>query len=361
MGLSSILNNLYVGNYKKFLILPAILFVFFLIMVFIYPGLSQGIDLKGGTLLLVRSDKALNADEMKSVLQQKFSLSDLSVTSISSPTGSGLVIQFAKNDLLFQAEENLKTAFLLLDSNPSQTIALCNEVLSSIATYYVPTDNAPIDAQELLEFSKDSLNKAKEAFHGELESAIVNEFSLGENVAFQIKEVAPTIGEIFWNNALFVSFIAIILIIIVIFFFFRMLIPSFAIIAAAIFDIVAALAGMAVFGIPLSLSTIPALLMLIGYSIDTDIMLTTRLTQGKGVSNLREKAASSLKTGLTMTLTTLGAASVMVLLAYLNQMFIIFEISSVIVFGLTGDLVSTWLMNAPMLLWYIEKKEGKTK
>lgn len=357
MSISSVLERFYAGNYKKYLILPAVLFILFLFFAFAFPGLKQGIDLKGGTLLIVQSSKKMTAEEIKPVLREKFSLDDLTVTSISSPTGYGLVIQFAKNHTIFEAEQKLQSAASFLNNNPSQTITLCDEALSIISSYYVPEENRPKEAKELLLFSSNAVAKAKEIFHRKLQTVIKEKFSLGEKVAFQIKEVAPTVGEIFWNNALFVAAIAIVLIVIVIFAFFRLLIPSLAIIAAALFDIVSALAGMALFSIPLSLSTMPALLMLIGYSVDTDVMLTTRLTQLRG-SIASEKAFSSLKTGLTMTGTTLGAITVMLLLSYFAQMLIIFEIAAVIFFGLLGDLVSTWFMNAPVLLWFVERREG---
>ena len=42
--------NLYKDrNYKPYLVFPAILFVVFLFAIFIYPGITPGIDLRGGT------------------------------------------------------------------------------------------------------------------------------------------------------------------------------------------------------------------------------------------------------------------------------------------------------------------------
>ena len=38
---------------------------------------------------------------------------------------------------------------------------------------------------------------------------------------------------------------------------------------------------------------------------------------------------------------------------------IIFNISSVLLFGLIGDLISTWFMNAPLLMWYMERKSKR--
>jgi len=115
---------------------------------------------------------------------------------------------------------------------------------------------------------------------------------------------------------------------------------------------------MAFFGIPVSLSSIASLLMLIGYSIDTDILLTTRVLKKKE-GTARERATDSMLTGMTMTSTALAAAAVMLVISLFNQMTVIFDIAIILVGGLAGDIIGTWLWNAPILLWYAEHKEKK--
>jgi len=144
-------------------------------------------------------------------------------------------------------------------------------------------------------------------------------------------------------------------VILVIFVVFREIVPSLAVIGAATFDVLAALAAMAVLGIPLSLASIPALLMLVGYSVDTDIMLTTKVLKRRD-ADPRTRAQDSLLTGLTMTGTTLVAVAFMTVLSFYAQIFVVFDLAVVLFFGLIGDLISTWFMNAPVLLWYAEKK-----
>ena len=120
----------------------------------------------------------------------------------------------------------------------------------------------------------------------------------------------------------------------------------------------AALAAMAVFNVPLSLATIPTVLLVIGYSIDTDIMLTTRVLKRKD-NTPSERASESLITGVTMTSTALIAVIVMMVLSYFAQVDVMFNIAFILVFGLLADLIGTWLMNAPMLLWYVEGKNKR--
>ena len=151
---------------------------------------------------------------------------------------------------------------------------------------------------------------------------------------------------------------AMFLVILVIYFFFRKIVPSAAVIISALLDVIGALGLMALFQIPLTLSSIPALLMLIGYSVDTDVMLTTKLLKRRE-QNVQARTYDAMKTGLTMTFTTIAALTAMLVLSFFSQMLVVFEISAVILFGLIVDLSSTWLMNAPVLLWYLERSGKK--
>jgi len=64
-------------------------------------------------------------------------------------------------------------------------------------------------------------------------------------------------------------------------------------------------------------------------------------------------------TGLTMTSTAIAALLAMLVLSYFSQIEVIFQISAIIIFGLVAGILSTWFMNAAVLLWYIEGRGGK--
>jgi preprotein translocase subunit SecF len=89
-------------------------------------------------------------------------------------------------------------------------------------------------------------------------------------------------------------------------------------------------------------------------------MLTSRMLKGKD-GTPGERATASMKTGLTMTGTTLGALIAMLVVSYFYQIEVIYQISAILFFGLIGDMISTWLMNAPILLWFVEKKSKEHK
>jgi len=351
------LMELYSGNYKLYLIVPLILTIVFLFIVLVYPGVQPGIDLKGGTQIIIRSDTPADAVELKELLEQKFDFTELSINSISSPTTHGINIQFSGETTLDKAKAELDLAKSLLESDPVQAEQHALNSISLSSKFFKASDEG-LKGKELIEKADEIYSKAKDALHQEIKSVVAVNFGLSSDFFFSTKEVPPVLGQTFWDNALFVSIVALFGIIIVIFFFFREFIPSVAVIYAGIFDVLTALALMSLTGIALGLNSIPALLLLIGYSVDTDILLTTRLLKRKDKTP-RKRVIDSMKTGLTMTFTTITAVLVMLVLSYFYQIDVMFNISAVILFGLFGDLIVTWMMNAPILLWYVERKAKK--
>ena len=350
------LNGFYEGKkYKLYMLVPGLLFLVFLFLIFAWPTVPKGIDLEGGTLILVRSENAIDSDELKQILSENFDLIDLKTSSISSPTANGVNVQFVGNRSLLNAQSLIDNASALLASDPSAARQAAEAAVAEVASF-VEDSSLPTEPEKAVDKAKDCLIEANQNINERMQGLIVERFSLGEEVAFQRREISPTLGASFWQTAFNVALVAGILVVAVIFVFFRKVIPSLAVIAAAVFDVSGALALMALFGIPLSLSSIPALLMLVGYSVDTDIMLTSRMLHRREKTPAK-RAAESMVTGLTMTGTTIAALVSMIAIAYFNQMIIIFEIAAVILFGLLADLVSTWLMNAEILLWYIERKQ----
>ena len=139
----------------------------------------------------------------------------------------------------------------------------------------------------------------------------------------------------------------------VVFVIFRTPFRSLSIIAAGFADIVMTLALIDILGMQISLAGIVALLMLIGYAVDTDMLLTTRVLRGEGSINSRIWGA--FKTGITMTLTAIVAIGVSLFFVYgnsetLRQMF------TILLIGLGFDIFNTWVTNAALLKWYAEAK-----
>jgi preprotein translocase subunit SecF len=163
--------------------------------------------------------------------------------------------------------------------------------------------------------------------------------------------VGPTMGEdlqLQARNALIIAFIGMT---VVVFIAFRTIVPGIAVILSAFSDMAIAAGFMAVTGISLELGTVAALLMVIGYSVDSDILLTTKLLKRRG--NLKEKARGAMSTGITMTLTTIAA---MVSLYVVSTHPVLDSIAVVLLFALVTDLMNTWMLNTGILMWYLKRR-----
>ena len=165
-----------------------------------------------------------------------------------------------------------------------------------------------------------------------------------------------TLSEGFYKQLRFAIILAFIFMAIVVFVIFRTFVPSLAVILSAFADIVMTLAFVNILGMELSTAGIIAFLMLIGYSVDTDILLTSRLLKGRGGS-VNARVWDSFKTGTTMTLTSIASISVSLLIIF-NFSETLRQIFSILVIGLSFDLINTWFANAGILKWYVEKKHS---
>jgi len=169
-----------------------------------------------------------------------------------------------------------------------------------------------------------------------------------------IEFTGPSLSANFYRQLIIALIISFVLMSIVIFIMFRSFIPSIAVIFAAFADITITLAIVDYFGVKLSAAGIAAFLMLIGYSVDTDILLTTRALKKKE-GTLNQRIYGAFKTGMFMTITALVA----VLPAFFivtglpdsfRQIFLILSI------GLIVDIMNTWMTNASIIKWYCDKK-----
>ncbi len=192
----------------------------------------------------------------------------------------------------------------------------------------------------------------------QLEDDVMSRYS---NV--EIKQIGPVYGKDLQVQALRALAISFIGMAIVVFLIFRSVVPSFAVVLSALSDIAIAAAFMRIAGIELSLGTVAALLMLIGYSVDSDILLTNRVLKRRGT--VEEKVSRAMQTGITMTTTTLAALVVMyavstfpyLIIPSLTQITLLSQISIVLIIGLAADLMNTWLLNTGILRWYVLKPE----
>lgn len=130
---------------------------------------------------------------------------------------------------------------------------------------------------------------------------------------------------------------------------------SLMMLPCVVLNMVAAFGGMALFQMQFSLASLAGFLLLVGYSIDTNILLGMSVLRRVG-GDVRERVANSMKTGFMITGTTI-ATMMMVNIFVTNAA--IDQLSIVIVFGLIADLFNTWFLNAGILIRHAERKKGK--
>lgn len=165
----------------------------------------------------------------------------------------------------------------------------------------------------------------------------------------------PSLGRNFYKQLGIAVLISFVLMSIVIFFLFRTFIPSIAVIFSALADIIMAVTVIDMFGVRLSAAGIAAFLMLIGYSVDNNILLTTRVLKKRGMS-VNARILSSFKTGIFMTITALAALiPAFFIVTGLPDSFK--QIFLIVAIGLSAAIINTWLTNASIIKWYAVHKK----
>ncbi len=163
--------------------------------------------------------------------------------------------------------------------------------------------------------------------------------------------IGSSLGESFWAQAQIAVMAAFILMSLAVFAIFRSFVPSLTVILAAASDIIITLAVMQVLGIELSFASLAAIFTLIGYSVDTDVLLTTKVL--RGIGTLKERINASIRTGLTMSLTTIAALSAVMLMSISA---VLSQIAAVLLIGLLVDIINTWIQNTAILAWHVERR-----
>ena len=248
----------------------------------------KGVTLKGGSTITVGYQPGMVIEDLESFLKEQFPKADLTIRTI---TSAGRIVSIA------------------IDSDAQETTEI-NSLLDKI---------------------KEKINLDK------------SEYS--------VEVMGSTLGQSFFIQTMIALLIAFVLMGLVVLAYFRTIVPCLAVILAAFSDIVVTLAIFNLTGMKLSTAGVAAFLMLIGYSVDTDILLSTRLLKRKEGSTM-ERVYGAMKTGLTMSSTTLSA--ILVALIFV-QSETVKQIMIILFIGLFVDLIMTWIQNVGILRWFLEK------
>ncbi|MFH1053938.1 MAG: protein translocase subunit SecF [Candidatus Woesearchaeota archaeon] len=297
---------IYKENYKKLLIIPFILLILAIAQIGYQTAttgdfINKGISLKGGIILMIPSEDPIDIIELRSNLMKEFSDKEINVRDIES-LGSRIGIAI----------------------------------------------EADIDENNKKEF---------ESFISSIENNIGKELTKND---YSVEFFGSSLGESFFRETAIALLLAFVFMGIVVFAYFRTFVPSAAVILASFSNIIVTVAVINLLGVKISTAGIAGFLMLIGYSVDTDILLSTRVLK-RTEGSILQRTFGAMKTGIMMTLTTLVAVTI----AYLfSQSDVLHQIMLIIIIGLLVDLINTWIQNAGILRWYLEiksKKSGKNE
>jgi len=291
------LKNFYDKQYKKLLIIPLLLLFLSIASIFFQyfttgDFINRGVTLKGGITVTIPSLTDVDSSELESLIRSNFPGKDISVR-------------------ILKAEGENRGFIVDAELESSEDIKLLKELLA---------ENYSLDEDDL-----------------------------------GIEIMGGTLGASFFKETFWAIMIAFLLMSIVVFIYFKLPIPSLAVVLSAFSDIISTLAVVNLLGIKLSTAGIAAFLMLIGYSVDTDMLLTTRVLVRKE-GTIQEKIFGSLKTGMMMTLTTIAAVLTALIFARSD---VISQIMIIILIGMIFDIIYTWIQNVALLRMYVERKEKK--
>lgn len=357
--------NLYKGDYRLLAIPPLILI---LLSLYFIPQIEIGVEFTGGTRVSFISQEPIDKQELETLLSEQGLQGDVKVFTTSKGQEVEILLpqdeRFGRSEQLkesfsLQAEEVERAAYLASFNESYQEDYERSKIeLDSIANEMFELAQRPIQAED---FDSISLLRSEfmqgytlvyDNYRQSITTPLTEQYSIS---SLSLETVSPTLSLHFLDVATKVVIVSAALSIVFVFIFFRSFIPSLAVILGAFSDIVIALGAMGFFGLTLTLPSFAALLMLIGFSLDTDILLTMRMLKRSG--NPRENAYDAMKTGTTMSTTTIVAFTVLLALAVFTHIPTYFEIAAVALAGLVGDLFATWGINAVLILWYVERSE----
>lgn len=181
---------------------------------------------------------------------------------------------------------------------------------------------------------------------GELESQ-------AEASGFEVQsssEISPTFGSDSQNLTVIGMLFALVGVGLLVYGLFRTFVPSIAVVLSAISDVLVPIAMMNVLGIEMTLGTVAALLMLVGYSVDSDMLLNDYVVRRGG--DYYDQVYNAMGTGITMTLTSFIAMTIMAVSSMILGVPLLRDIGLIIAFGLVVDVINTYLMNVTLLRWY---------
>lgn len=378
--------NIYEHKHYKLLILVPL--VLMLVGIYFIPHIQLDASLKGGINVQLQTNSSMDVRQLTEAINAKIPGAQASV----SRAPAGISITIATNASIANGETALLAVYgaygnyssatlnitslqaqlseqpnnatlqaLLSKANASQSAAyaqvsaLLGKELAALKPFVGNTTYNTSSMAAMLNSSKSAYSLSTSKYESHVVETLKGILPF---TTYSYNEVTPTLGAFFLDQMINVIVWAFILVAIAVFIVFRSPVPSFVVVFGAMNDIIVALGIMGILGIPLGIASIGGLLMLIGYSIDTDMLTAIRVIK-RTEGTPSERAYSTMKTGITMTAAAILSFGILFIVSYAAFVQTYFEISSVVLGGLAADILTTWFGNMPMILWHKQRKEAK--
>ena len=179
---------------------------------------------------------------------------------------------------------------------------------------------------------------------GNYDLETIKKFFKDKNIVYNLEEISPLLGKNFLKNLFITLLISFLFIAIVLKLVYKKWQIALSAIRALFFNIYITLAISTIF-IPLSIITLPAYLMIIGYGIDTNINLINHFLKERKLGKL-ERYQLAFSTGITIILTTL---TVLIVGIFISNNLVFKNIFFVLTIGLLVDLIDTWILNGYLI------------
>lgn len=194
----------------------------------------------------------------------------------------------------------------------------------------------------------DSNSLTKQQFEEKVASAL----NLKEQP--QAKEIDPYLGKILYEKTTGILLFSFLFMAVVVFLYFRDIVPSIMVVSCVLIDAIETFIITSFLGVEINSASIIAFMFVFGYSVDTDVLLTTKLLKLRE-STLYNSVKSAAKIGLLMQVTS-WVAFLAIQIVSTND--IARTIALIMNIAIAFDIINTWITNAGVLRWHLEKKEA---
>lgn len=343
-------NFLYERWYNYTPAIPLLLALLCSYFIFVSPGIRLGVEFRGGVLITVYTKKAFDTVSISKKLVA-LGLQDLSVRTLSG-IERGFEVEFALDERIEKSSKLLEEARKLRERGMErEAIEKAREAMLEIEGF-VGKVELEGKVGEVLKKANDALGRAKEVFRSRVLETIMEEFP---EARISVREVGATLSARFLDQSFRVILLSFALMALIIFIIFKSPFASFVVLFATFINALIALGLMALFQIPLTLASFAGLLAVVGYSIDDDILLASRLIRERSPAP-EEDTFAGLLTGLAMNFAGLTSFGVLLALAIVTSIDVYYQIGAVSSFGIVADMITTWFINGVMVLNYARRR-----